>query len=192
MNLSLTEDSDGYSNDGLDQLAHTRGFSDDPAWLITPDVLNAPHIKQRFNQPRRQLDSYALYISSHISLEGPYVEPSPSPSPTSSPRGESPVDRRPVFSHGNRQLPTPSSLDALSRSSTWTNGTEFTTDHYPAPRPPKDLRSRPQIRSKRRMKSKPTSLKKKLRTCSAPEARITKSRRIRNTHSMTTRSKGPA
>jgi hypothetical protein len=191
MDEPLSQDSDVYSHAALDHLAHSRaGFRDDPAWLFTPDVLNAPHIKQRFKQPRRQLDPYALYISSHISLEGPYTEPSPSPSPTASPRGESPVDHRPHFSHGNNQLPTPSSLDALSRSSTWTNGTDFTNDHCPITRPHKDMYSAPTTRNKRRPKSKPSSPRKKLRRSrSAPEPRITKSSGRCNTHSMMTRSK---
>ncbi len=196
MNLPLTDDSDVYTNDDPDPdpLGHSRcGYHDDPAWLITPDVLNAPHIKHRFKQPRRQLDPYALYISSHISLEGPYIEPSPSPSPTATPRGQSPVDHRLVFSHGNHQLPTPSSLDALSRSSTWTNGTDFTNDHCPTTRPLKAVHSQPSIRTKGQTKSEPSINKKKLRrSYSAPDTRTTKSTRIRNRHKMTTRSKGPA
>lgn len=58
--------------------SHSR---DDPRWLFAPDLLNAPDIRDRLEKPRRQLDSYALYISSHIELAGEYVEPSPSPSP---------------------------------------------------------------------------------------------------------------
>ncbi|KAL9109571.1 MAG: hypothetical protein Q9227_005751 [Pyrenula ochraceoflavens] len=56
----------------------------DPSWLFAPGLLDDPNLKARLRQPRRQLDSYALYISSHVALEGSYVEPSPSPSPTQS------------------------------------------------------------------------------------------------------------
>lgn len=65
---------------------------DDPRWLFAPDLLNAPELRDRLEQPRRQLDPYALYISSHVSLEGEYVEPSPSPSPPLQPQVGNVID----------------------------------------------------------------------------------------------------
>lgn len=92
MTLLLSPQPGAFGHDGFDQRPLGRGFSDDPSWLITPGMLDAPEIRQRLKQPRRQLDPYSLYISSHIALEGEYVEPSPSPSPSRSVRYASPSD----------------------------------------------------------------------------------------------------
>ncbi|KAL9619898.1 MAG: hypothetical protein Q9160_005545 [Pyrenula sp. 1 TL-2023] len=79
-----SEDNSGQSGSSL--------HGDDPRWLFAPDLLNAPDLRDRLEKPRRQLDSYALYISSHVELEGQYIEPSPSPSPHLQAQVDSPLE----------------------------------------------------------------------------------------------------
>ena len=190
MALLLSPHSDVYDDGGLHERAPPNRFSDDPAWLFSPELLSIPDIKHRLKQPRRQLSSYALYISSHIALEGPYTEPSPSPSPTSV-RASSPADPPPIFHHGNHQLPTPDSIEALSRSSTWSKGIDSPTDTFAVPRPHKAGQAKQFRRSKDSIKSKDGNEKRNLRKRGRQESGITKAIGTRcNTHAMTTRSKG--